>query len=537
MKVKPTPLLLFIRSCNMQRRQLLKSLAGVAGMSASSLVLGSPFAALAHASAGIDASRKTDLLVKAKQAFNSAIKTNPTLLGLQNTDGNFPPQALTIEGKLPKDIQGVLYRNGPAKFERGEQRYLHQFEGDGMVNSFTFAENKITHQGKFVQTTKFIAEQQKNQFLYSGPLSQLENSRNVSHADTVNTANINVIPVNDEVWALWESGSATALDAKTLATKRRVNLGDNSQYGDKLKGLAFSAHPKVEPNGDIWNFGLSLSGHVALYQLSAKGIVKNVGMINAHYRGRMLHDFLITHKHILLILPSLSTKAIGDPSATGLFNSIQYDNNLPMQVLVIGKQSLTLKRQFELDAGFAFHFGNAWEENDGTIHFDASINTNFDVIDELSELMSGKLRSLDNSPNTALFTLHANGTTSKSIIEGDSEFPRVYDHVVGQRNKNLYSLSHTQSNYWRDTVCCLNVDNGEKDNFVYGEDFIAEEHIIVSSKAEEGSGYLVGMALHIPSKRSCLNIFNASQLSAGPVCRAWLPYHLPLGLHGSFKAA
>ena len=151
--------------------------------------------------------------------------------------------------------------------------------------------------------------------------------------------------------------------------------------------------------------------------------------------------------------------------------------------------------------------------------------------------MSGKLRSLDNSPNTALFTLHANGTTSKSIIEGDSEFPRVYDHVVGQRNKNLYSLSHTRSNYWRDTVCCLNVDNGEKDNFVYGEDFIAEEHIIVSSKAEEGSGYLVGMALHIPSKRSCLNIFNASQLSAGPICRAWLPYHLPLGLHGSFKAA
>jgi carotenoid cleavage dioxygenase len=133
--------------------------------------------------------------------------------------------------------------------------------------------------------------------------------------------------------------------------------------------------------------------------------------------------------------------------------------------------------------------------------------------------------------------LHANGTTSKSIIEGDSEFPRVYDHVVGQRNKNLYSLSHAESNYWRDTVCCLNVDNGEKDNFVYGEDFIAEEHIIISNKAEEGSGYLVGTALHIPSKRSCLNIFNASQLSAGPVCRAWLPYHLPLGLHGSFKVA
>jgi carotenoid cleavage dioxygenase len=517
----------------MQRRQVLKSIAGVAGVGASGLVLSNPIAALANTS--VNTSRKADLLVNAKQAFKTALKTNPTLLGLKNTHGNFPPQQLTIEGKLPTDISGVLYRNGPAKFERGDQRYLHQFEGDGMVNSFTFSEGKISHQAKFVQTTKFIAEQQQSKFLYTGPLSKIKNSGSVSHADVVNTANINVIPVNDEVWALWESGSATALNAETLTTKRRVNLGDNSQYGDKLKGLAFSAHPKIEANGDIWNFGLSLSGHIALYQLSAKGSVKNVGMVNARYRGKMLHDFLITHKHILLILPSLTAKPANDPSATGLFNSIQYDKNLPMQVLVIDKQTLTLKKQFELDAGFAFHFGNAWEESDGTIHFDASINNNFDVMDELSQLMSGKLRSLDNSPHTALFTLHPNGSTTKSNIDGDSEFPRVYDHLVGQRNKKLYTLSHSQSNFWRDTVCCLDIDSGEKDNFVYGEDFIVEEHIIVSKTTKEGDGYLVGTALHIPSKRSCLNIFKANQLSSGPICRAWLPYHLPLGLHGSFK--
>lgn len=519
----------------MQRRQLLKNLVGVAGIGASNLAMSNPIAALAHTSTNASTKTKTNLLVNAQQAFNCALKTSPTLLGLKNTVGNFPTQQLTIEGELPKDISGVLYRNGPAKFERNNQRYLHQFEGDGMVNSFTFSEGNIYHQGKFVETTKFIKEQHSGKFLYSGPQSLLENSLSVSHADAVNTANINVIPVNDEVWALWESGSATALDAKTLATKRRVNLGDNSQYGNKLKGLAFSAHPKVEANGDIWNFGLSLSGHIALYQLSAKGVVKNVAMINARYRGKMLHDFLITHKHILLILPSLTAKPSNTPNAKGLFNSIQYDKDLPMQVLVIDKQSLTLKRQFELDAGFAFHFGNAWEENDGTIHFDASINDNFDVMDELSQLMFGKLRNLENSPNTVLFTLHANGATSKSVIEGDSEFPRVYDHLVGQRNRKLYTLSHTESNFWRDTVCCLNTDNGEKDKFIYGKDFIAEEHIIVSSQAKEGSGYLVGTALHIPSKRSCLNIFKANQLSAGPVCRAWLPYHLPLGLHGNFK--
>ena len=146
----------------------------------------------------------------------------------------------------------------------------------------------------------------------------------------------------------------------------------------------------------------------------------------------MLHDFLITHKHILLILPSLTSQADRSHSNLKLFASIEYDSKQPMRVLVIDKQTLTLKKQYELDAGFAFHFGNAWEENDGTIHFDASINDNFKVMDELSAIMSGTAKNLDqNSPHTALFTLKPNGGTTKVVVDGDSEFPRVYDHSVG----------------------------------------------------------------------------------------------------------
>lgn len=519
----------------MQRRQLLKNIAGASAcIGSSSLLMSVPFAV----NATIADKSEIDPLANIKTSFDDALKDNPSLLGLKNTANNFDHQQLTLEGKLPKDLTGVFYRNGPAKYEQGNQRYSHQFEGDGMINSFTFANGKVVHQGKFVETTKFVQEQQQNKFLYSGPLSDIKNTRKVTQADTVNTANINVIPVDDEIWVLWESGSATALDATTLATKRRVNLGANSQYGDKLKGLAFSAHPKIEANGDIWNFGLSLSGHVALYQLSSKGVMKNVGIINARYRGKMLHDFLITHKHILLILPSLTSQSARSHSSLKLFASIEYDSSQPMQVLVIDKQTLTLKKQYELDAGFAFHFGNAWEENDGTIHFDASINDNFKVMDELSEIMSGTAKNLDqNSPHTALFTLKPNGGTTKVVVDGDSEFPRVYDHLVGQRNKTLYTLSHTQSQFWRDTVRCLNLDSGEKDAFIYGDQFIAEEHIVVSNTAKEGDGYLLGTALHIPSKRTCLNIFKANNLKDAPICRAWLPYHLPLGLHGNFKAS
>ena len=36
---------------------------------------------------------------------------------------------LAIEGKIPKELRGVFYRNGPGLFERGGQRYQHWFDG------------------------------------------------------------------------------------------------------------------------------------------------------------------------------------------------------------------------------------------------------------------------------------------------------------------------------------------------------------------------------------------------------------------------
>jgi len=38
---------------------------------------------------------------------------------------------LEIEGQLPAAIDGVLFRNGPGRFERGNRRYAHPFDGDG----------------------------------------------------------------------------------------------------------------------------------------------------------------------------------------------------------------------------------------------------------------------------------------------------------------------------------------------------------------------------------------------------------------------
>jgi len=216
----------------MERRQALKQLSAIG---AGGLLCASPLKVFANES-------QTELLNYKKQ-FQKALGSNEQLIGFSNIEKNYSPVDLKIEGKLPNDIEGFFYRNGPAKHERGDIRYKHLFEGDGMLQSFQFTEGKIRHFGKFIETPKFKREDAAKQFLYSGPDTKLENSLPVSSSDTINVANTNVIPVGNDLWALWEAGSPTLIEQSTLDYKQQVNLGEGTPYGDRLKGLPFRRSP------------------------------------------------------------------------------------------------------------------------------------------------------------------------------------------------------------------------------------------------------------------------------------------------------
>ncbi|UJL44729.1 carotenoid oxygenase family protein [Shewanella vesiculosa] len=95
-------------------------------------------------------------------------------------------------------------------------------------------------------------------------------------------------------------------------------------------------------------------------------------------------------------------------------------------------------------------------------------------------------------------------------------------------------MSAKTNSLWSDTLSSLNTDTGAEQHYHFGADYLVEEHISVCPKAMENTGYLIGTALHVPTKRTCLNIFAVNDLSSGPIARAWLPYHLPLGFHGNF---
>ncbi|WP_165614111.1 carotenoid oxygenase family protein, partial [Mycolicibacterium holsaticum] len=61
----------------------------------------------------------------------------------------------TVEGALPADLRGTLYRNGPGKLEAGGTRLEHLFDGDGMMSMFSMSDGVVRFRNRFIQTKHY----------------------------------------------------------------------------------------------------------------------------------------------------------------------------------------------------------------------------------------------------------------------------------------------------------------------------------------------------------------------------------------------
>ena len=79
---------------------------------------------------------------------------------------------------------------------------------------------------------------------------------------------------------------------------------------------------------------------------------------------------------------------------------------------------------------------------------------------------------------------------------------------------------------------------GKVDQFDYGAGTYLEKHIFVSDPQNAGNsgdtGWLIGLHHSISAGTTQLSVFNAFQLSDGPIATARLNQAMPPGLHGSF---
>ncbi|RYF94001.1 MAG: carotenoid oxygenase [Caulobacteraceae bacterium] len=443
-------------------------------------------------------------------------------------EADLAPRSLKlVHGKAPRGLAGTLYRNGPAKFRRGAgPNATHWFDGDGLVRAFRIRDGRAGLAGRFVDTFKRRQDEQFGAMVGAGFASTARPGATVRSADDSNAANTALLAIGGELLALWEQGSPYAMDPDTLATK------GPKTYRPDLAHMPFLAHPRIEPNGRVWNLGVA--GKAALvWTLNADGRLEKAQMI-ALPRASYIHDFTATARHLVIVLqPWVQDKAV-----MPFVDSMSWRPEMGTQVLVVDKDDLTRRRLFDLPPFFVFHLGDAWEEADGTIRFDACIeqDAGFATIGarELIALKTPKMATTA----LAMITLGADGKGRLETTPLRAEFPRADARFAGSgRSRTIVNtIGGGPGKPFLQGVAVSDWRTGKADVFDFGPDHCAEEMLFVPrpGSGRELDGWLVGTSLNLKARATELHVFDAGHVADGPVCSWRSDVALPVGFHGAW---
>jgi carotenoid cleavage dioxygenase len=510
----------------MQRRQLLT--ASVAGLAAGAAAI-------------------TPTLADAKPAltsvFDTNVKSHPLMApfkGVTDATGDRDSGPLQLHGRWPAELRGRFYRNGPALMERGSERYHHWFDGDGMVQQFTIEGGQVSHRGRLVRTAKLKLEQQAGRFLMSALGTQIEGGPPASGPDAFNVANTNAIEHAGRVLALWEGGSAYGLDPKDLSTQGPIT------WRKDLQQVPFSAHPKVDASGHLWNFGTS-GAAIVVWHVDPQGALAGVQLGESPYPGGMVHDMAVTERYLVVPLPPVSFD-FGKPIADGPRHFAMKPGE-PLRVLVMEKADITKRRVFELPQQMVFHVGNAHETGDGRIVLSYIAAPDAWFLDQGAVALMAARQETAGRTGLQIATLDmGNGKATLQAVPGEVEFPRIDPRRIALSGADRARFLITgaswkqwpsRSNALLHGVQVLDVETGRARRFDYGEMAVAEEHIVVPKPGKTGEldAWLLGTTYDARRKATVLNVLDAAHVEDGPVAQAVLPYMLPLGFHGNFTAA
>jgi len=444
-------------------------------------------------------------------------------------DADVPPTAMKlVQGRAPAGLAGSLYRNGPGKFHRPGGSVDHWFDGDGLMRAFRINDGQASLAARFIDTPKRRADTAANAVVTPGFGTKAKPGAKVESNDDVNAANISVMPVGDEIWALWEGGSPIALNASDLSTK------GIKTFGADMAHMPFLAHPRREPGGDIWSLGVNGSKAI-VWRLGRDGGLKSAGMVDLP-AASYVHDFSATERHLILILqPWIQDKLVMPYS-----DSFSWKPELGTKVLVLDKGDLTKRRTYELPAFFAFHYGSAWEETDGTLRFDGCLSPDASFATTNGKSIMKGVWTPEPSPKLTMFALRPDGRATLERTEIAAEFPRTDGRLSGKpRRYTVHATDAGEGGPLFHGYATHDWKTGKSDAFDFGASQLVEEAVFVARPggSEELDGWLLAPSVNLKAKATELHVFDARRVAAGPVCTWRADRALPVSLHGAFVAA
>ncbi len=459
-------------------------------------------------------------------------------------------------GSLPAELQGVLYRNGPGRLERGGQWVHHPFDGDGMITALRLQGGTAQLSNRFVRTEGWLAEEKAGKVLFRGVFGSQKPGGVLANAFDLrlkNIANTGVVRLGDDLLALWEAAEPHALDPDSLETRGLCRLDGVLKPGD-----AFSAHPRFDPGHHgskrMVTFGVKTGPRSTLRLMEfavedepETGI--KAGQLLSERRDSFngfafLHDFAITPNWAVFLQNAINFNPL--PFVMGRKGAAQCLESKAggqAKFWLVPRESGTFAGQppkiIDAPEGFVFHHLNAWEEGDEVV-IDSIYYTDFPSIGPDVDFRQVDFELI---PEGLLERCRINptkGTIQSQRLSGRCcEFAMVNPAQVGLEARYAWMAvaEREQGNDPLQAIKKLDLKSGARHIWSAAPRGFVSEPVMVArpGATSEDDGWVLCLVWNGARCASDLVILNADDLSEQAVLE--LPLAVPHGLHGSWVSS
>ena len=436
-----------------------------------------------------------------------------------------------IEGEIPRELHGTLYRNGPSQHVAPDAGFdaMHLFDGDGMIHAFHFENGRVRARNRFVRNDGFVQEEREGRYCWNGvgvaanpPLDGMRQQHNT-----------NVVSHGGRLLALVENAAPFEVSAPSLDPKGIWNLDG------RMLGFATSAHPKVDGHsGEMWLHGYQpVAPFLQLYGIDAAGDITLAEAIDAPYPS-MMHDLAISEHYAIFPMCPVVIDLERAAEASVFADVLRWQPELGMFFGVRERRAGAETRWISVPTpAFLFHFGNAYEDGD-KILVDAC--TYLDPEGLLTDLRTLRAGTLGGGFRAVPFLYEidlASGTCrERQLDERAAEFPRHDDRLTGYRNRFGYAVLNTDDGF--NALTRFDRSGAGSRSHTFGVGHSASEPVFAPRGPEtaEDDGFVLSVVYNAIEDESSLVILDAANFDAPPLARLTLRQRVPAGFHGNWVA-
>lgn len=435
--------------------------------------------------------------------------------------------SLRVEGAIPQELNGDLYRVAPGEKTNHGVELRHYFDGDAFLLRYRLREGKATVSARFIGTPEREDETTTGRMLYGEfgtPAPPPAKGRK-------NQPSINVIRWDGRLLALSEGGHPSAIDPETLAFQQHWDF-----HGTLPADVTFTAHPKIDlATGVGYAFGTHRGRDLSLvvFRMELDGTLTQIAAV-PQPSFFMVHDMLLGSEHLVFVVPPVhyDLQELWSGRATPA-GSLRYMAVEPTRLIVVRKDGAGSPITIEQPACMVFHHGNLAEEGD-SLTFDTLMSPDDSILRYISEWSAERpTRPRPTQLTRISLDITQRVATGREVLGEGLEYPRFDSRMSGKAARYLYTLADEEDFAMRALVR-HDFATGTAHRVDAGQGHALEEAVFVSqpSKTADGEGWLLHQGYSADRNETYLDIRDASTLDLA--ARVWTGQHFPIGLHGNF---